>query len=202
LPIQAGPIKPLIFAIALWLEKSGSSRSDYTRLREILAMNHTLLGNEGLFEMPFKLDTLKRLVRRHLPMLRLLRKAVKVTFKKQPSLPARQKQMHIERMTWLYWYDPIDLVSNILSATMLTDKMYFGMAHIVDEPTEYYHARAWGASNIATSGEYVRSNVGHVIFVGDLVRFDPTVSEKGFSRGRVIFVGYESGRHAERSRVF
>jgi hypothetical protein len=85
--MQAGPIKPLVFAIALWLEKSGCTRSDYTRLREILAMNHTLLRNEGLFEMPFKLDTLKRQVRGYLPMLRLLRKAVKVTFKKQPHYP-------------------------------------------------------------------------------------------------------------------
>lgn len=74
-----------------------------------------MLGNrrEENFDLPRKLDTLKRIVRSHLPMLRLLRKAVRVSFKKVASMPAQEKvQGHvtIQRVTWLYWYDPKDLV--------------------------------------------------------------------------------------------
>jgi hypothetical protein len=88
-------------------------------------------------------------------MLRLMRKAVPVPINKQPSLPTSDKTAGlIQRNSWLYWYDPIDLISTILSATSLTEKMHFGMAHFVDEPTEYWHSRSWSTSCISTSGEY------------------------------------------------
>ena len=87
--------------------------------------------------LPKKLDTLKRIVRKHLPMLRLMRKAIPVQLEKQPSLAMRDKSIgYIVRNTWLYWYDPIDLVTNILSATFLREKMYFGMVQYQDQPTE------------------------------------------------------------------
>lgn len=67
-------------------------------------------------------------------MMRLLRKAIPVTFQKQATLPTREKQSwRIERMSWIHWYDPKDLISTILSATKLTDCMHFGMALVVDE---------------------------------------------------------------------
>ena len=39
--------------------------------------------------LPLKLDSLKRQVRRHIPLLRILRKPLAVVIEKQPSLPQR-----------------------------------------------------------------------------------------------------------------
>ena len=65
---------------------------------------------------------------------------------KQPSLTERRKgirqRVRIERLSWQYWYDSVDLISMILSASQLRDKMFFGMAEYVDEPTELWHSPA------------------------------------------------------------
>ena len=36
------------------------------------------------------------------------------------------------------------LVTSILAAKTFKDKMHFGMAEYVDDPTEFWHDRAWG----------------------------------------------------------
>ena len=92
------PINTFTLAIGLWLESSGCSRQDYTHLREVLALQHTLSRVDTPLNLPLKLDTLKRYVRSHLPMLRLLRKAMPVVFKKQTSLPEQQKIVRIKRL--------------------------------------------------------------------------------------------------------
>jgi hypothetical protein len=60
----------------------------------------------------------------------------------------------IERMSWLYWYDPIALVTRILSAIGLTEKMHIGLAELMDEPTEFWHSRSSSTSNITSSGRF------------------------------------------------
>ena len=79
----------------------------------------------------------------------------------------------------------MDLVKTILSAPKLTEKMHFGMAHFADG-TEYWQSKSWGASNLATSGQFVRTVRGDIILVGDIVRVH---AEEGFSKGRVIYIG-------------
>jgi hypothetical protein len=113
-------------------------------------------------------------------MLRLLRKAVPVIVE-QPSIPEQGKRhVSIKRKTWLYWYDPIELVRTILSATSLTEKMHFGLAHIVDKPTEYWHSEAWASSCLSTSGKYVHTSQGDMIIPGDFVRFSQFA---GYTKG-------------------
>jgi hypothetical protein len=141
--------------MGLMFEKSGASREDYVRFREVINLSQTIAGSANPIELPAKLDTLKRHVRGHLPMLRLLRKAVPVLIEKQPSLPAKEKTLQrIQRSSWLYWYDPIDLVKTISSASALVERTHFGLAHLVDEPVEYWHSRAWASSCISSSGEH------------------------------------------------
>ena len=191
-PMPRGPVQPLQLALGLWLERSGASRQDYIRLREVFPMKHTLSTDNPEFELPAKLDTLKRQVRGHLPMLRLLRKAVPVVVQKQASLPSDKKKLvRIERRSWIYWYDPIDLVATILSAHRLTSLMHFGMAIAVDEPTEFYHSRCWASSNLSTSGEFARSTQGELIMVGDIVS-----SRLRKASPEVEFSSY-SGRHSQ-----
>jgi len=110
-------------------------------------MKHTLSADIGKFDLPAKLDTLKRQVRGNLPMLKLFRKAIQVRIEKQASLPPTEKQSaSIDRRTWIYWYDPITLFATILSASKITSLMHFGMAIAVDEPTEFYHSPCWASS--------------------------------------------------------
>ncbi len=186
-PVLREPLSALYIALGLMFERSGATREDYVRFREVLNLAQLVTESGTPLELPGKLDTLKRRVRGHLPMLRLLRKAVPVLVEKQPSMPEQGKSdVQIKRKTWLYWYDPIELVRTILSATSLTEKMYFGLAHIVDEPTEYWHSRAWASSCLSTSGEYAYTRQGDMIIPGDFVRFGQFA---GFTKGRVELVG-------------
>lgn len=123
-PPAREPPSPLILALGLLFEKINASRQDYVRTREVLYLAHSLADSQSPLQIPYKIDTLKRQVRAYLPMLRLLRKAVPVVIEKQPSLPSREKgKIQIQRQSWLYWYDPIELVKTILSAPGLTSKM-------------------------------------------------------------------------------
>jgi hypothetical protein len=188
---RKGKMSPFHLAFGLWCENSSISRAEYRRLREVWSMAQADTEDTLL---PKKLDTLKKMVRGQLPMLRLMRKPIAVTLERQPTLPAGEKatQLRTERKAWHYWYDPIDFVTKILLANDLTDKMYFGMAHYVDNPVEFWHSRAWGSSAITTSGHFAYSQKGEIIFPGDIIRLTRAV--EGFTKGRVIFVGRDYRR--------
>ena len=167
---------PFIIAIGLWAEKSGISRLDYVRLRELLQ-----LIEQPSINLPAKLDTLKRRLRTYLPMLTLMRKALPVLIAKQATLPSGEKTggtTHIHRMSWQYWYDPIDLVRQILSADKLRSQMYFGKAQYQDKPEELWHSRAWGSSIRATSGENVYTTDGKLLIPGDIVRLHRSSTQR------------------------
>ncbi|KAL9041955.1 MAG: hypothetical protein Q9180_000933 [Flavoplaca navasiana] len=142
-----------------------------------------------------KLDTLKRQVRRHIPLLRLMRKAQAVVIEKMPS-PAERKKGHrkqmIERTSWQYWYNPMDLVRTILSATSLRKQMYFGMAQYADEGTELWHSKAWGSSIRTTSGDVCYTRHGELIILGDIIRLRGVPYEYG----RVTFIGRDRQSNA------
>ena len=178
--ISTRPIPPMHLALRLWFEKCGASRQDCTRLREIIH-----LATEEM-ELPANLHTLRKRVRTHLPMLRLMRQAIPVVFEKQPSLAVRDKKMDVVRKTsWFYWYDPVDLVLDMLAAGILRDKMYFGMAQYSDSLTELWHSRAWGYSIWAMSGDVIYDLEGEILVPGDIVGF---VAVEGINKGRVIFI--------------
>ena len=153
------------------------------------------MDEESVATLPLKLDSLKRQIRRHIPLLQLMRKPLDVVITKQPSLEQRKKgaRRHtIQRMAWQYWYDPLDLIRTILSATYLTEKMHFGMAQYVDEPTELWHSLAWGSSIRTTSGDVCYTKAGAMIIPGDMVR----IRCPPFRIGRVIFIGHDFRHNA------
>ena len=192
------PPPPLHLALGLWFEKSGGSRADYVRLREVFQLSKKPVatgssmddgeGNGDIQTLPFKLDSLKRQIRRHIPLLQLSRKPLAVIIEKQPSLPQREKGQRqiIERQAWQYWYEPLDLIRTILSATFLREKMFFGMAQYVDEPTELWQSHAWGSSIRSTSGEVCHTQRGALIIPGDIVKIR---SAAAYRIGRVTFIG-------------
>ncbi|KAL8915964.1 MAG: hypothetical protein Q9208_008764 [Pyrenodesmia sp. 3 TL-2023] len=177
----------LSLALGLWCEKSNISREEYVRLRQIFSLVIIDQDNDE-FNLPRKLDTLKKRLRQYLPMLQLMRKPIPVIIEKQPSFAMTDKSLGVIRKTsWLYWYNPINLVRFIIDAKKLTDKMYFGMAQYVDEPTELWHSQAWGGSIRSTSGDIARSFGGDLLIPGDIVRFEHL--EEECSYGRITFIG-------------
>lgn len=142
--------------------------------------------------LPMKMDTLKRRLRKQIPLLKMFRFSIPVEVKKQPSLARREKNPgRTSVKTWLYWYCPKDLTSWILSSR-LTYEMHFGLAHYVDRPKELYHSLAWGSSVRSSSGENVASQAGDLLISGDIVRIPPTVCQSTgriHTRGRIVFIG-------------
>ena len=197
-------------ALGLWCEKIGLSRMSYVMHREVVSLLKAsaaeqqedrsaselaeALGEDVIESLPLKLDTLKKRIRRHMPLLKIYRKALPVIIHKQPSIAAKLKgnyqRQRIERMAWQYWFDPMDLITTILSATKLRAKMHFGMAHLVDNPTELWHSNAWGSSIRAVSGDICRTRRGDLIIPGDILRIKSgSDADTTFKYGRVIFIG-------------
>lgn len=188
-------ISPLTMAFGLWAEKTSISRTDYVHLREVILMAQAHReDDEEYMQLPLKLDTLKRQTRANVPLLRLLRKPIKVNLTKQPTLPrgskpARDARTLVEKTTWHYWYDAIDLTRHILLASDLVRIMHFGMAEYVDNPLEFWQSSSWGSSALSTSGEYAYTMQHSIILPGDILRMAQPV--EGFTKGRVVFVGID-----------
>ena len=116
-----------------------------------------------------------------------MRKALAVTVEKQPSLPQREKCMErqrIERLAWMYWYDPIDLVRTILSATSLREKMFFpaGGCEIIG-----WDSRTRPAIRNCRGAHYLRSVAHYLSTCLSRVYTSPR-SGRGFLAGSLISV--------------
>ena len=82
------------------------------------------------------------------------------------------------------------LIETMLSASHLVEKMHFGMAVLVDEPTELWQFPSWGSSIRATSGDVCFTVEGQLIIPGDILEIhDAGGSEWAITMGRVIFIG-------------
>ena len=76
----------------LWFKKSENFKADYARFKKILQISKSSAKNitfdfENFIHILFKkLNTLKRQMRRHISLLQLMRKIIKITIKKLFSL--------------------------------------------------------------------------------------------------------------------
>jgi hypothetical protein len=173
---------------SLWAAQSSVSRDDFAGLREVLALPHT---EEDVKRIPEKLDTLIDRLNRQLPLLPLSKKDIPVDTDVQPS---RQNVPSSDPFhSSIYWYPPAMLFRNILSSE-LADRMHFGMAEYVDQPTELWHTRAWGSSIRAVSGQFASTSAGHVIFPSDFVSFESrqlATANISVKYGRITFIGID-----------
>ena len=55
----------------------------------------------------------------------------------------------------LYFFNLADVTKCILQSD-LASKMHFGLAELVDNPTQLWHTKAWAASARSTSGQFAR----------------------------------------------
>ncbi|KAL1989486.1 hypothetical protein VTN49DRAFT_7243 [Thermomyces lanuginosus] len=180
-------------ALALWVEQSQISRSEYESLLEVLS----LLSSSEIDTLPKKLDTLKLHLRKCLPLLPLHRRLVAVDPKSQQTMPDLEKRLGIgqdkPQETTQFWFDMPELIKAIIQAH--SKECHMGMAEYVDTPSELWHSRAWGSSILAASGHYAYSAANRAILPGDFIRFDPRPLaglDVEANRGRVIFYSQSS----------
>ena len=80
--------------IKLYFEKIEAFRVDYVKMREILQLIAKVFYNDddnSIDDLSLKLNNLKKHVRRHIFMLKLLRKTLSIVIKKQSSLTIKKK---------------------------------------------------------------------------------------------------------------
>ena len=85
--------------IDLYFEKTENFRANYVKMRKILQMikKDFYNNNDFLRNLSLKLNILKRHVRRHILLLKLLRKILKIVIEKQPFLNERKKIQNINK---------------------------------------------------------------------------------------------------------
>ena len=182
--------------LSLYFERCEESRAKYVKLREVLQLRKFFSDFDHIDSaktLSLKLNSFKRQIRRHVSLLKLTRKALSIIIEKQSSLVARKKgerKQRIERLVWQYWYDFVDLIRTILSATKLREKMHFDMTTYVDESIELWHFHAWDSSIRSCFEDVCYTQKDSFIISDDLVRIfcDDSTSEWAYTMSRVIFI--------------
>ncbi|EHK15928.1 uncharacterized protein TRIVIDRAFT_65245 [Trichoderma virens Gv29-8] len=213
-------------ALGLMAHISGVSNRDWSMMREILQIpSVTERERAALNRLPLALATLKNQVTKAMPLLDMRSVDVSLKVDKMPTMaPSDKGNVALDVQTAkMHFFDPVDLFKKILES-QLPQQLHLDMAHFVDEPSEFYHSRAWASSIRTSSGHYAHfiaadGEVGDAIFPSDWIYFscdspdcqctsldtpdidqpDPTVEEiKAVAHiGRVVGFGkcYQTDRH-------
>ncbi|KAI1818907.1 hypothetical protein F4861DRAFT_544563, partial [Xylaria intraflava] len=142
-------------ALGFYCIQQGVSRKQYSMLLEIFGLLRTD-GISKINSLPATVDTLKRRVREQMPLFEMRSKQLILNPDKLPSsriysaAVAGRSEVPKQEMTFL---NPIGLFSRILSSE-LSHSMHFGMAKLVDNPSEAWHSMQWAASIRTTSGDF------------------------------------------------
>ncbi|KAI9848827.1 MAG: hypothetical protein M1837_006343 [Sclerophora amabilis] len=186
-------------ALGIWCEDANVTRSGYIGLLQVL---RSLSDLGRLKVLPETLDTLRIKTRAQLPLLRLQAKRIPVVMEKQPSLPSRAKNKPATTLRKMVFFDPIDMVRRMVLASAFVERLHFGMADLVDVPTELYHSESWGSSIRTCSGNFARYPDGAPIFLSDIVEYRCQLQSHCLNSsykhiqhiGRVTFVGRDRRR--------
>ena len=92
-------LSSIYLTIDLYFEKTKGFRTNYVKMRKILQIIKKSFHNNDDFlrDLSFKLNGLKRHVRRHISLFKLLRKTLKVVIEKQSSLNEQKKSQNKQR---------------------------------------------------------------------------------------------------------
>jgi len=156
------------FMLSIWCEDVSISRSQYASLLEILK---SLKDTRSIQILPASLDTLKSQFKAQIPVLPLRKKKIPVLSAKLPTLSAVQREIIQKPTTWLYWQDPVALLTRLTKSPSFRRSLYTGFGRFVDEPAELWESAAWLSSNRTTSGQFARYRCGNPILVSDGVYY-------------------------------
>ncbi|KAI9749166.1 MAG: Glutathione reductase [Chaenotheca gracillima] len=165
-----GSLDEFSFALGLWCTQASITRRQYAALLEVMSLLKDL---SRLKLLPKNVQTLKGMVKHHLPLTKMRRQEISLTPEKLPSFTPQEKRSQIppSPKAWLHWFDPISLVSGILSSPSLRSKMHIGMAEFVEKPTELWQSMSWGTSIRSCSGQFSRYYDNSPIFPSDVVHY-------------------------------
>jgi hypothetical protein len=164
-------------ALSLWCTVYGVSRKQYAALHEILM----LMEPGEIQRLPRCIDTLKRHGRENLPLQEIRKATINLDAEKLPTA-RRQAAEGLSfpnvgtslSSTNLFFFNPISIYKRVLQSA-LSKNMFFGMAQLVDSPTEMWHSVAWASSIRTTSGNFARYEAGdyagEVILPADIVLY-------------------------------
>ena len=146
-------------AMGLWCTEYGVSRKQYEYLRQALQLLKSDISK--LDSLPETVGTLKKHVRETLPLIEIRKKSValnpdKLSTQRQARAAEREAfNPNISPTKDLYFFNLADVTKRILQSD-LASKMHFGLAELVDNPTQLWHTKAWAASARSTSGQFAR----------------------------------------------
>ncbi|KAI5778025.1 hypothetical protein EDC01DRAFT_623375 [Geopyxis carbonaria] len=147
-------------ALGIWADRIGLSRADYTGLLEVAAL--AVPGDWK--KLPDTLDALHKQYSRSIPTPPIYSKVIPVCADKQPTGVKPTNESPV------YFINALQLINTMLNCPQLRNKMHFGMAELVDEPSELWHSGSWAESIRSCSGEFARYPNGRPIFPSDTVR--------------------------------
>lgn len=174
------------FAIGLYSELTGMSRSHYNIFREIMRMPEP---RPDISRLPDTLATLKKHTKGQLPLLPLRKKSIRLHAAKLPTQTATQKaQGAKEPREDLIFFDPQHLFKGFLSSEFLK-KMHVGMGEFRDSPTELCHSTCWTSSIRTTSGEFAHYPNKDAIFPSDFVHYHCQTPDCYCQRSRYLHIG-------------
>src|ERR1700735_3151217 len=111
------------FLLSIWCEDVSISRSQYASLLEILK---SLKDIRSIRILPASLDTLKSQFKAQIPVLPLRKKKIPVLSAKLPTLSAMQREIIQKPTTWLYWQDPVALLTRLTKSPGFRRSLYTG----------------------------------------------------------------------------
>jgi hypothetical protein len=188
------PMGEFEFALGIWCLDANLSRRQYSGLLEVLGM---LKDVSTVKRLPRNIQTLKNNAIARVPLMEQRRQEVSLNEEKLPTLPASLKSLGIPKTPkgWVYWFDPISLITAILSAKDIVKDLHFGMAHFVDQPSELWHSVSWASSIRSTSGQYAYYADGSPLFPSDIISYrclDADCRIKHLGRVRCVGKDYRS----------
>lgn len=138
------PVDDFHYALMVFFTACDLSHQQYAAFREVV----TIATMESISSLPESLATLKRRVRRNMPLMKLRGDNVAVQLDKIPPKSVSPQTG--------YRFEIREYINLWLANTHLTSAMYFGMGVIPDgiDRKEFYHGDAWLSSVRTTSGEF------------------------------------------------
>ncbi|KAI0599024.1 hypothetical protein F4775DRAFT_591811 [Biscogniauxia sp. FL1348] len=199
----------LHMALGVWAQLNSISDKTYRGLKEILQAHIKPEEPDSLrdlMSLPVAVGSLKKGVKRRLPLLEMRKAPIALHPEKMSSLKKQKSQFQaVSPVQDLYFFNPVDYVQKLLSSK-IKDDMYFGMAILVDEPVHPWNSKAWASSIRATSGQFAHYPNGEPIFASDFVEYmchrpicpqcRGSGPEAGPHKGRIIEV-WRDQRRAE-----
>lgn len=163
-------------ALGIYAIDTQLPRKQYASLQEIFHLLTEGDGFEKLKDLPDSVGTLKIHTKGALPHFGIRSKNVALNPSKLTASREITALMSEDKVPKQFCFpDVINMFARVLSSS-LADLMHFGMAHLVDNPTEAWHGLRWASTIRITSNDFAyypdtenADGKSDLIFLGDMI---------------------------------